>query len=79
VVAVETDVSDARRGTEARPPRRPPPPAAAPPPATPSTIPSPARRMGTSVSFLPLTRMPVVRSNGVSTGAGSRGSSLVAS
>ena len=42
-------------------------------------MPSPARRIGTSVSFLPLTRIPVVRSSGVSTGAASRGSSLVAS
>ena len=39
----------------------------------PSTIPSPARRMGTSVSFLPLTRRPTVRSSGVDTAASSSG------
>ena len=42
-------------------------------------MPSPARRIGTSVSFLPLTRWPIVRSSGVSTGAASSARSLVAS
>src|SRR5438046_523138 len=42
----------------------------------PSTMPSPARRMGTSVSFFPLTRRPAVRSSGVSTTASSGARSL---
>ena len=45
----------------------------------PSTMPSPARRMGTSVSFLPLTRCAVMRSSGVSTATGASARSLVAS
>src|SRR5678809_1471031 len=45
----------------------------------PSTMPRPARRIGTSVSFLPLTRRPMVRSSGVETDASSSGRSLVAS
>jgi hypothetical protein len=64
VVAVQPDVPDARRWDEAR---------------DPPTIPSPARRIGTSVSFFPLTRHPLARSSGVSTGAGSTARSLVTS
>ena len=45
----------------------------------PSTMPSPARRIGTSVSFFPETWRPVIRSSGVSISTGSVGRSLVAS
>src|SRR4051812_22861903 len=45
----------------------------------PSTMPSPARRMGTRVSFLPATCLPVVRSSGVSISTGAVGRSLVTS
>ena len=45
----------------------------------PSTMPSPARRIGTRVSFLPETWRPVVRSSGVSISTGSVGRSLVTS
>jgi len=47
--------------------------------AIPSTIPSPARRIGTSVSFFPETCRPVVRSSGVSSSTVCVGRSLVAS
>ena len=47
--------------------------------AIPSTMPSPARRIGTRVSFLPDTWRPVMRSSGVSISTGSVARSLVAS
>src|SRR6266540_3670921 len=45
----------------------------------PSTIPSPARRIGTSVSFLPATCWPAVFSRGVAISTGSSGRSFVTS
>src|SRR6266404_3775612 len=47
--------------------------------AIPSTMPSPARRIGTSVSFFPETWRPLIRSSGVSISTGSVARSLVAS
>src|SRR5436189_138230 len=47
--------------------------------AIPSTIPRPARRIGTSASFFPATRTPRIGSSGVSTSRGSSGRSLVTS
>ena len=64
MIAVQPDVAHARAGHE---------------PKIPSTMPSPARRIGTSVSFLPLMCQPVVLSSGVSTSLGSSARSLVAS
>src|SRR6266511_3818072 len=45
----------------------------------PSTIPRPARRIGTSVSFFPATWLPVVFSSGVSISTDSSGRSFVTS
>src|SRR6266581_4387238 len=47
--------------------------------AIPSTIPRPARRIGTSASFFPATRVPRIDSSGVSTSTGSSGRSFVTS
>src|SRR5947207_1562312 len=47
--------------------------------AIPSTIPRPARRIGTSASFFPATRTPRIGSSGVSTSTGSSGRSFVTS
>src|SRR5437879_2207600 len=47
--------------------------------AIPSTIPRPARRIGTSASFFPATRTPCIGSRGVSTSTGSSGRSFVTS